>query len=79
MPGQPDDTKQSAKQGGKPGAFEQQLEKLQAIVEALETGDLSLEQSLAKYEQGAALVAACQKELEGAQARLEKTAQDRPD
>ena len=73
MPDQP------PKPDKKPGAFEKQLQQLQAIVEALEGGELSLEQSLAKYEQGAALVAACQKELDSAQARMEKTARDRPD
>lgn len=43
--------------------FEQSLEKLETLVEALETGDLTLEQSLKSFEEGIALTRVCQTAL----------------
>ena len=43
--------------------FEQSLEKLETLVEALEAGDLTLEQSLKQFEEGIALTRACQNAL----------------
>lgn len=40
--------------------FEQSLAELQALVERLENGELSLEDSLAAFEQGIALTRDCQ-------------------
>jgi exodeoxyribonuclease VII small subunit len=50
--------------------FEQQLESLEAIVEKLEDGDLSLEDSLAHYEKGIKLTKECQKLLDKAQQKV---------
>jgi exodeoxyribonuclease VII small subunit len=52
--------------------FEKSLETLEAIVEALEAGDLTLEQSLKKFEEGLALGKQCREILETAEARIKK-------
>lgn len=43
--------------------FEKSMENLEKIVEALESGDLTLDQALKKYEEGVGLVRACQSKL----------------
>ena len=43
--------------------FETALERLQAIVEGLEAGDLTLDQSLKQFEEGIALTRTCQAAL----------------
>jgi exodeoxyribonuclease VII small subunit len=57
--------------------FEEALEKLEGIVEAMESDDLPLETLLAKYEEGSKLVKLCQQKLAEAELKiqqLEKTA-----
>lgn len=44
--------------------FEQLLSELQQIVESLESGKLSLEESVAKYQEGMAISLECKKRLE---------------
>lgn len=51
--------------------FEKKLKDLEALVAKLETGDLSLEESLKAYETGIALTSECQSLLEKAQLRIE--------
>ncbi len=52
-------------------SYEQARDELVTIVQRLETGGTTLEESLALWERGAALAEACQKWLDGARARLE--------
>ncbi|HAB55726.1 MAG TPA: exodeoxyribonuclease VII small subunit [Cellvibrionales bacterium] len=47
--------------------FEQSLEQLENLVEALEAGDLTLEQSLKQFEEGITLTRACQTALSEAE------------
>ena len=47
--------------------YEQQLQQLETLIKQLENGDLSLDQTLAAYEQGVALIRACQQQLEQAE------------
>lgn len=57
--------------------FEEALQKLESIVEGMESGDLPLESLLAKYEEGVKLAKICQDKLAEAELRiqqLEKTA-----
>ena len=57
--------------------FEEALNKLEGVVEAMESGDLPLETLLARYEEGARLVKICQDKLSEAELKiqqLEKTA-----
>jgi exodeoxyribonuclease VII small subunit len=61
--------------------FDQALKKLEAIVEAMEGGDLPLETMLAKFEEGTRLAKLCQSRLEEAQLKiqtLEKNAAGQP-
>lgn len=51
-------------------SYEEALSQLEAILAELETGDLSLEQSLLRYEEGAALVAFCERKLDEAELRV---------
>ena len=51
--------------------FEESLKKLESIVEQLEKGDLSLEDSLKLFEEGVALSATCKKELDAAEGKVQ--------
>ena len=51
--------------------FEDALKKLETIVEELEDGDISLDESMKKYEEGVKLSHVCSKKLEGAQKKVE--------
>ncbi len=51
--------------------FEEALKKLEKIVEDLEGGSLSLDESLARYEEGIRLSKACSKKLEVARKKVE--------
>ncbi|MGD2278820.1 MAG: exodeoxyribonuclease VII small subunit [Candidatus Omnitrophota bacterium] len=57
-------------------SFEKALEKLEKIVEDLEAGDLSLDDSLKKYEEGIKLVRVCQQKLGNAKERIELLSKD---
>ena len=52
-------------------SFEESLKKLEAIVEQLERGDLSLEDSLKLFEEGVGLSTACKQELDAAEGKVE--------
>lgn len=56
---------------GKQLTFEEAIEKLEVIVEKLETGT-SLEESLKLFEEGMALIKFCQEKLETAERKVEK-------
>ena len=51
--------------------FEKDLERLEAIVEALEEGGLSLDDSLKKFEEGIKLAKRCEHALSMAEKRIE--------
>ena len=55
-----------------PGSFEDSIRRLSEIVEALEDGDLPLEQSLKLFEEGVKLSRASQATLDGAEKRVEE-------
>lgn len=52
-------------------SYEQARDELAGVVSALETGGLSLEESLTLWERGEELAAHCQRLLDGARARLD--------
>lgn len=54
-----------------PLPFEEALQELQQIVSSLETGQVSLEQSLSRFERGVSLVTHCQSLLDQAHQRVE--------
>jgi exodeoxyribonuclease VII small subunit len=58
------------KKGTTPG-FEQALQELEQLVEKMEQGELSLEDSLQHFEQGIQLSRACQQALQEAEQKVE--------
>ena len=52
---------------GEKMTFEQQITRLEEIVAALEQGDVQLADSLALFEEGTKLIAACTKQLDQAE------------
>jgi exodeoxyribonuclease VII small subunit len=52
-------------------SFEQQLAELEAVVEKLERGDLSLEENVNLFERGMHLSEACKKQLAAAESRIQ--------
>ena len=56
----------------KKATFEQQLARLEEIVAALEKGDAQLADSLALFEEGTKLIAACSKQLDQAEQQVVK-------
>ena len=62
----------------KPPAFEDALEELETIVERMEDGDPSLEESLKLFERGMALTRKCQAALDNAEQRIRTLADPGP-
>ncbi len=50
--------------------FEQQLAELESLVEAMENGEISLEDSLKSFEKGIQLTRSCQKSLSEAELKV---------
>ena len=59
------------------GSFEESLKKLEHIVAQLEQGDLALEESLKLFEEGVGLSAACKKELDAAEGKVQMLVKQR--
>ena len=51
--------------------FEKSLQELESLVDKMETGDLSLEESLKCFERGVALTRNCQKALQEAEQKVQ--------
>jgi exodeoxyribonuclease VII small subunit len=58
-------------------SFEESLKKLEGIVEQLEKGDLALEETLKLFEEGVGLSAACKRELDEAEGRVQALVKQR--
>ena len=52
-------------------SFEEQLTQLEAVVDRLERGDLTLEESVRLFEDGVRLSNACKSELDAAEGRIQ--------
>lgn len=57
--------------------FEAALEELEQVVEQLESGELSLEESLAAFEKGVGLVRLCNQKLNDVEKKIEILVRDR--
>ena len=57
-------------------SYETLMQRLQAVVERLETGQLPLAEALALYEEGVALAAHCQQVLDAAELRVQQLVVD---
>ncbi len=58
--------------------FEASLKELETLVETLEQGDLSLEQSLQHFERGVTLTRSCQQALSDAQQKVDVLMENGP-
>lgn len=52
-------------------SFESALERLESLVEKMESGDATLEQSLAWFEEGMGLIKSCQNQLKYAEQKVQ--------
>lgn len=57
-------------------SFEVAMDRLKEVVDQLEDDDLTLEEALEAYEEGMALAAHCQEQLEDAEVRIEEVSLD---
>lgn len=57
-------------------SFEQAIDELRSIVERIEQGQVSLEESLRQYERGMVLIRHCRNILQQAEKRIEKVSMD---
>lgn len=57
--------------------FEEALRELEKVVERLESGELSLEESLAAFEEGVRLVRYCNQKLDEVERRIELLVKDK--
>ena len=63
----------------KPINFEKSLKQLEALVEKLEKGELSLEESLKQFEQGVKLTRECRQALQTAEQKISILSQEDDD
>ena len=63
-------TKTDVGDGPTVASFERALDELEQLVQRMEKGDQSLDESLAAYERGVALYRECQRALERAEQRV---------
>ncbi|MFN3714745.1 MAG: exodeoxyribonuclease VII small subunit [Alcanivoracaceae bacterium] len=59
-----------ARKAQQPANLEQSLDTLEALVERMESGDLSLEESLQAFEEGVRLTRECQQALRAAEQKV---------
>jgi exodeoxyribonuclease VII small subunit len=65
--------------GEPPTTFEEALKRLDEVVARLDGGEVGLEEAVALFEQGQALLAVCRERLAAAQRRIEElTAEELP-
>ncbi len=53
-------------------SFEDAMQRLESIVEAMESGDVPLAELLAKFEEGSRLLAQCEQRLKAAELKIEQ-------
>ena len=57
-------------------SFEEALEKLENLVESMESGDIPLAELVEKFEEGSKLVKTCEERLKQAELKIEKLRQE---
>lgn len=60
-------------------SFEDSLSELEALVERMEGGEMTLEESLGAFERGIALTRSCQQALQAAEQKVEILTRNDPD
>ncbi len=68
-----------AKTTSKTPSFEQALAELETLVETMERGELSLDESLKSFERGVVLTRTCQQALTEAEQKIHILSQNNPD
>ena len=58
-------------------SFEESLKRLESVVEQLEKGELTLEDSLKLFEEGTQLTANCKQELDAAEGKVQMLVKQR--
>jgi exodeoxyribonuclease VII small subunit len=58
-------------------SFEESLKRLEAVVDQLEKGELTLEESLKLFEEGVNLTASCKQELDAAEGKVQMLVKQR--
>lgn len=56
----------------KAASFEDSIERLEGLIEAMENGDIPLSDLVAKFEEGSKLLKHCQEQLKEAELKIEK-------
>jgi exodeoxyribonuclease VII small subunit len=72
MPGSRKRSRSRTEKGGTPETFEKSVQRLTEIVEQLESGEPSLEDSIALFEEGIELARGSQARLDAAEKRIEE-------
>ena len=67
----PNQNKAAAQSSKELMPFEEAVQKLEAVVEAMESGELPLETLLTRFEEGTRLVKICQTKLEEAELKIQ--------
>ena len=67
------------KTNSKTPSFEQAMTELESLVETMEQGDLSLEESLKYFERGVVLTRTCQQVLKEAEQKIQILSNNTPD
>lgn len=57
-------------------SFEENLEKIQEIIEAIDSGRLGLEETISQYEEGGKLIRTCREILDKAELKITKLAEN---
>ena len=57
-------------------SFEEALSELEALVEQLENGEISLDESLKSFERGVALTRSCQTQLQNAELKVKTLSEE---
>jgi len=63
-------------EGEKEIGFEEALKKLEEIIEELEKGELPLEETISKFEEGIKLCKLCREKIQKAEMKIEKLMED---
>lgn len=58
-------------------SFEESLKRLETVVDQLEKGELTLEESLKLFEEGVNLTATCKRELDAAEGKVQMLVKQR--
>ena len=64
--------KSKTPKGPEGGSLEESMARLEAVVDAMESGDIPLDQLVARYEEGMRLLKACEERLRAAELRIEE-------